>query len=405
MLLRLARAFDSLIKIDLMKPPDDATRLLTAFEESSEEILQFIRWLVEQESMSRDAEAARRIAGNLADRLASDGAAVDLVGDPRHGASLRARYTLGGGESTADDKQLLVVGHLDTVWPSGTLARRPFHTSDGRAYGPGIFDMKSGVALARFALRAIKETGRATKRNITVLMTCDEETGSHFSREIIEQEARAAHTALVLEPPIPGGTVKTARKGVGEFELIAHGRSSHAGNDPRAGVSAVTEMAHQILAINALCDYERGTTLNVGVVRGGVLSNVVAAESRASIDMRFKTVEEGRRITEAMESLQPVLDGARLEVRGGINRPPLVRTPEIGALFEHARGLASEIGYELREGAVGGGSDGNFIAALGVPVLDGLGVDGAGAHAEHEHIIIDDIPRRAALLARLIETV
>ncbi|HET8676387.1 MAG TPA: M20/M25/M40 family metallo-hydrolase, partial [Blastocatellia bacterium] len=238
-----------------------------------------------------------------------------------------------------------------------------------------------------------------------ILMTCDEETGSHFSREIIEQEARTAHTALVLEPPIPGGTVKTARKGVGEFELIAHGRSSHAGNDPRAGVSAVTEMAHQILAVNALCDYERGTTLNVGVVSGGVLSNVVAAESRASIDMRFRTVEEGRRITEAMESLRPTLDGARLEVRGGINRPPLVRTPEIGALFEHARGLASEIGYELREGAVGGGSDGNFIAALGVPVLDGLGVDGAGAHAEHEHIIISDIPRRAALLARLIETV
>ena len=388
-----------------MKSPDDAASLLTAFEESSEEILQFIRWLVEQESMSRDAEAAKRIAGNLADRLASDGAAVDLVGDPRYGASLLARYTFDGPQSPSEDKQLLVVGHLDTVWPAGTLARRPFSASDGRAYGPGIFDMKSGVALARFALRAIKQTGRATKRDVTILMTCDEETGSHFSREIIEQEARAAHTALVLEPPIPGGTVKTARKGVGEFELIAHGRSSHAGNDPRAGVSAITEMAHQILAVNALCDYERGTTLNVGVVSGGVLSNVVAAESRASIDMRFRTVEEGRRIAEAMESLRPALDGARLEVRGGINRPPLVRTPEIGALFEHARELASEIGYELREGAVGGGSDGNFIAALGVPVLDGLGVDGAGAHAEHEHIIISDIPRRAALLARLIETV
>ena len=353
--------------------------------------------------MSRDAEATRRIAENLADQLAGDGAHVDLVSDPRYGATLRARYTFNSDE--AHKKQLLIVGHLDTVWPAGTLAARPFRISDGRAYGPGIFDMKSGIAIARFALRAIKEAGRATNRNVTMLMTCDEETGSHFSRELIEQEAEASHTALVLEPPIPGGTVKTARKGVGEFELIAHGRSSHAGNDPRAGVSAVTEMAHQILAVNALCDYERGTTLNVGVVRGGVLSNVVAAEVRASIDMRFTTVEEGARITEAIESLRPVLGGARLEVRGGINRPPLVRTAEIGALFEQARRLASEIGYELREGAVGGGSDGNFIAALGVPVLDGLGVDGAGAHAEHEHIIISDIPRRAALLARLIETV
>ncbi|HJQ70526.1 MAG TPA: M20 family metallopeptidase [Blastocatellia bacterium] len=388
-----------------MKPSDDATSLVTLFEESGEEILHFIKWLVEQESMSRDAEAARRIAGNLGEQLASDGASVDLLGDPSYGASLRARYTFNGGGASADGKQLLVVGHLDTVWPAGTLARRPFRTDDGRAYGPGIFDMKAGVAIMRFALRAIKEMGRATNRNVTVLMTCDEETGSHFSREIIEQEAGSAHTALVLEPPIPGGIVKTARKGVGEFELIAHGRSSHAGNDPRAGVSAVTEMAHQILAVNALCDYERGTTLNVGVVRGGVLSNVVAAEARASIDMRFKTVEEGERIAEAMGSLRPTLDGARLEVRGGINRPPLVRTPEIGALFEHARRLASEIGYELHEGAVGGGSDGNFIAALGIPVLDGLGVDGAGAHAEHEHIIIEDIPRRAALLARLIETI
>jgi glutamate carboxypeptidase len=404
-LLRLARRFDSLIKIDLMKLPDDATSLLAVFEDSSEQILQFIRWLVEQESMSRDAEATRRIAENLADQLANDGASVDLLSDSRYGASLCARYAFDSDEARGDEKQLLIVGHLDTVWPAGTLAARPFRVSEGRAYGPGIFDMKSGVALAALALRHIKETGRATKRNVTLLMTCDEETGSHFSRELIEQEARASHTALVLEPPIPGGTVKTARKGVGEFELVAHGRSSHAGNDPRAGVSAITELAHQILAINALCDYERGTTLNVGVVRGGVLSNVVAAEARASIDMRFTSVEEGMRITDAMQSLKPVIDGARLEVRGGINRPPLLRTAEIGALFEHAKRLAAEIGYELREGSVGGGSDGNFIAALGVPVLDGLGVDGAGAHADHEHIIISDIPRRAALLTRLIETV
>ncbi len=379
--------------------------LLPYFEERQSEMLEFMRWLVEQESMSREPEATRRIAENLGERIAETGAAVDLLSDPRYGATLRARFALSQESPAPDDKQLLVVGHLDTVWPLGTLSARPFRIEGERAFGPGIFDMKAGVTIATFAVRAIKELSRSTQRPVTFLMTCDEETGSHFSREVIEEEARRARVALVIEPPIPGGTIKTARKGVGEFELIVHGRSAHAGNDPRLGISAITEMAHQILAINKLMDYERGTTLNVGVVHGGVLSNVIAAEAHASIDMRYQTAEEGARITEAIGSLKPVLDGARIEVRGGINRPPLVRTPEIAVLFEHAKRLAEEIDYELKEGSVGGGSDGNFIAALGVPVLDGLGVDGAGAHAEHEHIIISDIARRAALLTRLIETI
>jgi glutamate carboxypeptidase len=264
--------------------------------------------------------------------------------------------------------------------------------------------MKAGVAIASFALQAMNETGTPSAGPVTFLMTCDEETGSHFSREVIEDEARSAHAALVIEPPIPGGKVKTGRKGVGEFELIVRGRPAHAGNDPRNGVSAITELAHQVLAINAMNNYERGTTLNVGVVSGGVLSNVVPAEARASIDMRFRTMDEGARIVEKMSSLRPIAPGVRIEVSGGINRPPLERTPESGALFEHARGLAAEIGFQLEEGSVGGGSDGNFIAAQGVPVLDGLGVDGAGAHAEHEHIIVSDVPRRAALLTRLIQT-
>ena len=382
----------------------EANRLSSYFQEIQSDILEFMRWLVEQESMTRHAEATARIAENLGERLAADGARVDLLRDPGWGATLRARF---GCESDCapSDKQLLVIGHLDTVWPMGTLSERPFRIENGRAYGPGIFDMKAGVTTAVFAMRALRDMARPTRRSVTFLMTCDEETGSHFSREIVEEEARRSMAALVLEPPIPGGIVKTGRKGVGEFELIVRGRPAHAGNDPRAGISAITELAHQVLAINAMVDYGRGTTLNVGVVQGGVLSNVIAAEARAHIDMRFTTIEEGERIISAMQHLQPVLKGARLEVTGGINRPPLVRTDEIGALFEHARQLASEIGFELEEGSVGGGSDGNFVAALGVPVLDGLGVDGAGAHAEHEHIIISDIPRRAALLARLMETV
>jgi glutamate carboxypeptidase len=379
--------------------------LLSYFEEIDAEIIEFIRWLVEQESMSREAEANRRIAENLAEKLASMGADIELFSHASYGATLQARYSNVAAPARVSNEQLLVVGHLDTVWPLGTLAARPFRVEDGRAFGPGIFDMKAGVAMAVFAMRAIGELGRKTQRPVTLLMTCDEETGSHFSREIIEHEARTARAALVLEPPIPGGTIKTSRKGVGEFELIIHGKPAHAGNDPRAGVSAITEMAHQILAINKLVDYRRGTTLNVGVVRGGVLSNVIPAEARASIDMRFQTEAEGARVTEAMASLKPADDRARIEVHGGINRPPLVRTSESGALFDHAKQLAAELDYELKEGSVGGGSDGNFIAAMGVPVLDGLGVDGAGAHAEHEHIIISDIPRRAALLARLIETI
>ena len=387
-----------------MKIDDGGSTVLSYFEAHRADMLEFTRWLVEQESMSREADATRRIAENIGESLALNGAAVELLNDPRYGSTLRARFDNASDESQSE-KQLLVVGHLDTVWPIGTLAARPFRVEGDRAFGPGIFDMKAGVMLAAFAMRAIKELGRVTKRHTTLLMTCDEETGSHFSREIIEEEGSRSCAALVLEPPIPGGTIKTGRKGVGEFELIIRGRSAHAGNDPRAGISAITEMAHQILAINRLNDYERGTTVNVGVARGGVLSNVIAAEAHAFVDMRFRTVDEGERITDAMSHLQPVIDGARIEMRGGINRPPLVRTAETGALFEHAKQLASEIGFDLREGSVGGGSDGNFIAALGVPVLDGLGVDGAGAHAEHEHIIISDIPRRAALLMRLIETI
>src|SRR6185503_122282 len=399
----LARPVSSLLEIDLMSDEGGST-VLSYFDAHSAEMLEFTRWLVEQESMSREAEATRRLAERLGERLASTGGSVELLDDPRYGSTLRARFNHAAGESQ-NGGHLLVVGHLDTVWPLGTLAARPFRVEEDRAFGPGIFDMKSGVMLAAFAVRAIRELGRKTRRPTTLLMTCDEETGSHFSRDIIEDEGRQARAALVMEPPIPGGTVKTGRKGVGEFELIVRGRPAHAGNDPGAGISAITELAHQVLAINAMVDYARGTTLNVGVVRGGVLSNVIAAEARAQIDMRFATIEEGQRIIAAMQQLQPVLKGARLEVTGGINRPPLVRTDEIGALFEHARQLASEIGFELEEGSVGGGSDGNFVAALGVPVLDGLGVDGAGAHAEHEHIIISDIPRRAALLARLMETV
>jgi glutamate carboxypeptidase len=299
----------------------------------------------------------------------------------------------------------MVVGHLDTVWPLGTLSNRPFKVDEDRAYGPGIFDMKAGLAVALFSMRAIKELSRRVERDVTVLMTCDEETGSPFSRSLIEEEARRAHAALVLEPPIPGGRIKTGRKGIAEFELTIRGRSAHAGQDPQNGVNALTELAHQILAINSMNKNPQGTTLNVGVAGGGIQPNVIPAEAHASIDVRFQTAEEGARIAQEMANLRPVVKGATLEVRGGINRPPMQRTAKVGVLVEHAREIAADVGFALQEGSVGGGSDGNFIAAVGVPVLDGLGVDGAGAHAEHEHIIIKDIARCATFLTRLIETI
>jgi glutamate carboxypeptidase len=378
-------------------------RLNSYFEEHVEEMVEFLGWLVRQESMSRVPEATTRIAEEFGARLRELGAAVELIRDAHTGASILARFDHPCKDRSA--KQLLLVGHLDTVWPLGTLDRQPFRVDNGLAYGPGTFDMKAGLTIAFFAMRALKEAGYQTMRPVALLVTCDEETGSLYNRAVIEAEGSRSQAALVLEPPIPGGSLKTGRKGVGEFELTITGKPAHAGNDPRGGISAITELAHQILAINAMSDYERGTTLNVGVVSGGILSNVIPAQARARIDMRYQTAEEGARITQALQRLSPVLDGAHIEIRGGINRPPLLRTPAIEELFQRARRLAAEIGFEVGEGSVGGGSDGNFIAAHGVPVLDGLGVDGAGAHAEHEHVIISDIPRRAALLARLIETV
>jgi glutamate carboxypeptidase len=377
--------------------------LKSYFQEHLEEMVDFLGWLVQQESMSRVPEATSQIAEEFGARLGELGAAVELIRNEHSGASILARFNHACKDPAAN--QLLIVGHLDTVWPLGTLERQPFRIENGLAYGPGIFDMKAGLTIAFFAIRALKEAAYETMRPVAMLVTCDEETGSLYNRTVIEAEGRRSHAALVLEPPIPGGKLKTGRKGVGEFEMIITGKAAHAGNDPRAGVSAITEMAHQILAINAMSDYERGTTLNVGVVSGGVLSNVIPAQARARIDMRYQTREEGTRITEALGKLRPVLAGAHIEVSGGINRPPMIRTAAIEELFEHARRLASEIGFDVGQGSVGGGSDGNFIAANGVPVLDGLGVDGAGAHAEHEHVIISDIPQRAALLARLVETI
>lgn len=377
--------------------------LLDHYAARREPILKSIRELVERETKSREASRLDEIAGFVAGQLREIGGQVELSPQPGYGTHLRARFNF---DHDPAKQPVLVIGHLDTVWSVGALERLPFRvTPEGRAHGPGIFDMKSGIAIAVESLRTIVSRRLATERPVTLLLTCDEEIGSDTSRSLIEDEAKNAAAALVLEPPITGGVVKTGRKGIGAFTVRAFGRAAHAGLDPEKGVNAIVELAHQTVRLAALNDYEQGITVSVGLVNGGSALNVVPAEASAKVDVRFWTAEDGERVVSAIRGLAPATAGARIEVTGGINRPPMPRSEKNVALYEHARALAAELGFDLKDAVVGGGSDGNFTAAMGVPTLDGLGVDGAGAHAEHEHIIIDDIPRRAALLTRLMQTV
>jgi glutamate carboxypeptidase len=277
----------------------------------------------------------------------------------------------------------------------------PIHEADGKLYGPGTYDMKAGIAITFAALRAIKDSGLAPRRPICMLFTSDEEIGSRTSRGVIEEEAKKSTLVLVLEPAMRGGQLKTFRKGVGQFNVVAHGRSAHAGVDHAQGVNAIEELAHQIVRLQNMTDYEQGTTINVGVIDGGTASNVVPERASMEVDFRVSKMVEIDRIVPEIQNLTPVLNGARLEITGGLNRPPMERTPLMIGTFEKMRRLGESIGLKLEEGATGGASDGNFTAALGSPTLDGLGAWGDGAHAAHEHVVIDSLADRAALLATL----
>jgi glutamate carboxypeptidase len=264
--------------------------------------------------------------------------------------------------------------------------------------------MKASCVIALEVLRCLTALVLTPQRPVTLLLTCDEEIGSATGRPLVEHEARRAAQVLVLEPPAPGGCVKTARKGVGAWTVAAQGVASHAGLNPEAGASAILELARQTQRLHSLNDPTRGTSFNVGVVRGGTRANVVAAKAEMEVDVRFSAMEEARRVEDLMSTLQPFDGRVRLAIKGGINRAPLERTAGVVKLFYHAREIAARLGFELEERAVGGASDGNFVAALNVPVLDGLGVDGDGAHAAHEHILVKDIAPRTALLAGLVAT-
>ena len=382
-----------------------ARQIRAALQARQSEVETFIRSLVEVESPSGDVEGSRGVVDLLAD--AAEGIdcvdAIERLDVPDFGQHL----VIKAFQEENKAGQILLVGHTDTVHSRGSLSERPWRVNAGRIYGPGIFDMKANCALAIEVLRTLVELNAAPAFGVTLVLTCDEEVGSMSGWPLIEQVARSqpARCAFVMEPPASGGRVKTSRKGTGIFAIKVEGKAAHAGLEPEKGASAILELARQTEQLHALNLSGSGITLNVGVVHGGTRSNVVAAEAQGEIDVRFSTEAESLEIERILSSLKPVDERTKVFVSGGINRPPMERTPAVIELFEKARAIAGEVDFELGEAQVGGASDGNFLAAMGIPVLDGLGISGDGAHAVHEHIEADDIARRGALLGGLLLSV
>jgi glutamate carboxypeptidase len=359
-------------------------------------LLQTIRALVSIESPTHNKPAVDACGGAIHAILEQSGATVTRIAQPKAGDHLFAEWGSRSG------KPVLILGHFDTVWDIGQLAAMPLREDDGRLHGPGVFDMKAGISLGVQAIRALADTGVLADARVAMLLTTDEETGSESSRAIIETEARKSRAVLVLEPSLPGGAVKTGRKGCGGYDLTVHGVAAHAGIDPRKGASAIRELARQVLRIETLQDFDRGVTINIGTIQGGTRANVVPDLARAAIDVRVPTMADAATIDAALRALKPEIPGTTLEITGSIDRPPLERSDAVLGLYEQARQVAAELGHGLGEGTTGGGSDGNFTAALGIPTLDGLGAIGDGAHALHEHVVVADLPWRAALIAGLI---
>jgi glutamate carboxypeptidase len=359
-----------------------------------EAMLKLLKQLVEMESPSNERAAVNAMGDFLATAFESLGADVERLPQVAFGDHLRVAW----GTS---DRQVLLLGHMDTVWPLGELERRPFRIARDAATGPGIFDMKGGLVIALYAVTAFLDLGLTPAHRLVFLFNSDEEVGSPTSRALIEEEAQRSDAVLVLEPSREGALV-TWRKGVGRFEMEIQGQASHSGAAHDRGVSAVEELAHQILHLEALTDYDRGTTVNVGVVQGGSRVNVRPASAWSNIDLRFTSAKEGQRMTRAIRGLRPMNPEITLIISGGINRPPWESSTKSEALFERAQRIGKELDLDLWPAGSGGGSDGNFAAAMGIPTLDGLGAVGNDAHALTEWIDPASLPRRAALLAELL---
>ena len=372
------------------------------YRQKEGQILDTIGEHVKEETPSNEKQRLDAFVDRLARRFTAAGLETEIVSSEVRGNHLRARFQNSEYVAQPESPAALVLCHYDTVWPIGSLETHPFRVDEqGWAYGPGIFDMQSSLALVEYVLRGVQSMKLRLPRPVVVLATSDEEVGSQTSRKLIESEARQAAYVLVLEPPLPGGVLKTTRKGGAHYSLSITGRAAHAGVEPEKGVSAVQELAHQVLALHSLTDMEAGTTVNVGVVEAGTRPNVVAAHAEARVDVRAWTAAEMGRVNSAIFGLKPFVTGAQLSVTGGVNRPPLERSVT-GSLFDQAKDIGRRLGMDLQEGGTGGGSDGNLTGALGVPTLDGLGIPGDGAHADHEHIEVDKIGERAGLLTALL---
>lgn len=376
-----------------------ADALVEYFQSNLLGALDLLRTIVEIESCSYDKPGIDALAEFLAPRFRDRGAVVEILSDPVRGNALKAVH-----ESKRAGKPVMILGHLDTVWPSGSTSARPFRVEEGRAYGPGVFDMKSGIVLSLLTCQVLHEKKIDPGKNLIFFFSGDEEIGSKTALPHLSSIASSCGNVLCLEPSLPGGKVKTFRKGVGRFDIRVEGIPSHAGVDHETGANAIQELSRLVLHLQGLTDYARGITVNVGKIQGGTASNVVPALCEAEVDFRVATVADGRWLESVVHSVQPADHRCKIQIQGGLERPPLERTPAVIALYEKARGLASSVGMDLGEGSTGGGSDGSFTAAMGIPTLDGLGVQGDGAHALHEHIVVDDIARRTALLTLLVQS-
>jgi glutamate carboxypeptidase len=360
------------------------------------EILSSLRQIVEMESFSSDKPSVDALSSYIKGRLEAVDARVQVVPQEEAGDHLLADV----GEGP---EQVLILCHMDTVWPTGTIQQNPFRVEDGQARGPGVLDMKAGIAITLHALEALKALGLSPRQRVRLLFNSDEEVGSPTSRALIQEEASKSTHAFCLEPGAgKEGALKVGRKGVGIFQVKVTGRAAHAGNDPEKGISAIEEMAYQVLRLHSLTNFETGTTVNVGVMHGGSVRNQIAPSAEALVDLRVATVAEADRVTREILGLSSTLPGAVVEVTGGLNRPPMEKTAATARLLDTARRLAGPLGIELTEAQVGGGSDGQFAAAEGIPVLDGMGGVGEGPHADHEYIVVAALAERVALLASLL---
>jgi glutamate carboxypeptidase len=374
----------------------DPRQIVDEVARRADETLAQVRAIVEHETPTSDKAYVDTLIDYLQERMTERGMNVERRVQDEYGDLLVGRLAGNG------NKPLLVMTHIDTVWPVGTLDSMPWRIEDGRAHGPGVYDMKVSAGMMLTALDIINALA-LPHRPIVWIVNTEEEVGSPVSRPVLEALARESEIVLCLEPPVPPhGGLKTERKGVGMFTMTVEGRASHAGADHQSGISALEELAHQIQWLHGFTDYERGTTVNVGVASGGTKRNVVAAHAEALIDLRVTSMAEAERVVPLILDAKPHLDGASVTVSGELNRPPMERSAGIIAAFERAKEIGASIGQELTEGSTGGGSDGNFTAALGVPTLDGLGCVGDGAHADHEHILLEHLQPRTALITMLL---